>query len=428
MVGHLVQETTAAAMGAGRKRNRHRGKVASDRRAELAVLVDERRQKRDLGASSEQPAAPALRTEVDPAFAEVFARFEAMQAPPQPESAVERAPARQQPATPPSEEDSAPAGARRRVERPALAELKALVPHPELIQWYDSDAQDPYLLVHIKTSKNVVPVPAHWQTKREYLSGRSVLEKRPFELPDVIKQTDIESMRNVLTGLSEDKTLKQEARARVQPKLGRLDLDYVKLHDAFFKLGRNWRPDIMLHYGDLYYENRKLDQEAHWTRMRRRYRPGRLSLPLRKALGLAEGRPPAWCKKWKDIGLPPSYPGLKVAGINWDTSNIRGDVYGEWKVSAHPRPPDLFGSIVSFETDHVPYSNIPQEPSQHTVPPPDKTEPTEDLRPQELPVRSASSEAQEPTPVAKSVSDPESALGDRFKPFPENDVVDNFQF
>ncbi|AAS53910.1 AFR539Cp [Eremothecium gossypii ATCC 10895] len=419
---------TAAAMGAARKRNRQRGKAASDRRSELAVLVDERRRQRAPGAPPEVPGSAARRTEVDPAFAEVFARFEAVQAPPPPVSSSEPAPAPPQAETPDSDGGSAPAGARRRDQRPALAELKALVPHPELIQWYDCDAQDPHLLVHIKASKNVVPVPAHWQTKREYLSGRSLLEKRPFELPDVIKQTDIESMRNALSGVSEDKTLKQEARARVQPKMGRLDLDYVKLHDAFFKLGRNWRPDIMLQYGDMYYENRNLDQEAHWTRMRRRYRPGRLSLPLRKALGLAEGRTPVWCKKWKEVGLPPGYPGFKVAGINWDMSNLRADVYGEWKLSAHPRAPELFGSIVSFETDHAAYTAHPRERGQHTTPSTDKPAPANDPLPQELHVGPASSEAQEPAPVTKSVPKTEDALGDRFKTLPENDVVDNFQF
>ncbi len=30
-------------------------------------------------------------------------------------------------------------------------------------------------------------------------------------------------------------TLKQKTRERVQPKMGKIDIDYQKLHDAFFK-------------------------------------------------------------------------------------------------------------------------------------------------------------------------------------------------
>jgi splicing factor 3B subunit 2 len=35
-----------------------------------------------------------------------------------------------------------------------------------------------------------------------------------------------------------NQTLKQKTRERVQPKMGKIDIDYQKLHDAFFKYQR----------------------------------------------------------------------------------------------------------------------------------------------------------------------------------------------
>lgn len=250
-------------------------------------------------------------------------------------------------------------------KKPSLAYLKSISAHPELIQWYDCDANDPLFLVSIKSSKNIVPVPSHWNTKRDYLSGRSLLEKKPFELPDVIKQTNIEDMRNTMQSAETDKSLKQDSRARVRPQLGKLDLDYGKLHDAFFKLGRKWRPELMLSYGDQYYENRNLHQEICWTRMRSKYKPGKLSSALRKALGFHQDRLPIWCKKWKEIGLPPSYPGMKVAGINWDMTNLRDDTYGEWSPGPVKDDIKLFGCLVSFESSFVANNESKTNNSEH---------------------------------------------------------------
>ena len=48
-------------------------------------------------------------------------------------------------------------------------------------------------------------------------------------------------------------------REKVRPKMGKIDIDYQKLHDAFFK----WqtKPKLTIH-GDLYYEVRGWGGEA----------------------------------------------------------------------------------------------------------------------------------------------------------------------
>ena len=49
------------------------------------------------------------------------------------------------------------------------------------------------------------------------------------------------------------KSTKGRMRERTRPKMGKIDIDYQKLHDAFFKY--QTKPH-MTSYGDLYYEVR----------------------------------------------------------------------------------------------------------------------------------------------------------------------------
>jgi len=70
-------------------------------------------------------------------------------------------------------------------------------------------------------------------------------------------------MRQALQEKEDQKTLKAKMRERVRPKMGKIDIDYQKLHDAFFK----WqtKPKMTIH-GDLYYEvfyDMKLDKCAN---------------------------------------------------------------------------------------------------------------------------------------------------------------------
>ena len=63
-------------------------------------------------------------------------------------------------------------------------------------------------------------------------------------------------MREALQEKEEQKGMKSKMREKVRPKLGKIDIDYQKLHDAFFK----WqtKPRMTLH-GDLYYEGKEFE-------------------------------------------------------------------------------------------------------------------------------------------------------------------------
>lgn len=114
-------------------------------------------------------------------------------------------------------------------------------------------------------------------------------------------------MRNHGIEKDEAKSLKQKTRDRAQPKMGKIDIDYQKLHDAFFKYQR--KPKLSP-FGAVYYEGKEFETSIQ------RKRPGDLSFELVSALSIPPLAPPPWLINMQRFGPPPGYPGLKVPGLN----------------------------------------------------------------------------------------------------------------
>uniref|UniRef100_A0A803LLD4 PSP proline-rich domain-containing protein n=1 Tax=Chenopodium quinoa TaxID=63459 RepID=A0A803LLD4_CHEQI len=191
--------------------------------------------------------------------------------------------------------------------RMKIAELKQICRRPDVVEIWDATAHDPKLLVFLKSYRNTVPVPRHWCQKRKYLQGKRGIEKQPFQLPDFIAATGIEKIRQAYIEKEDSKKLKQKQRERMQPKMGKMDIDYQVLHDAFFKY--QTKPKLTS-YGDLYYEGKEFEVKL------REMKPGTLSKELKEALGMPEGAPPPWLINMQRYGPPPSYPHLKIPGLN----------------------------------------------------------------------------------------------------------------
>ncbi|KZF20666.1 splicing factor 3B subunit 2 [Xylona heveae TC161] len=247
----------------------------------------------------------------------------------------------------PDEEDSTPKiskKAKKRATQLSVAELKALVRNPDKVEWTDTSASDPRLLVHLKSYRNVVPVPGHWSLKREYLSSKRGIEKPPFTLPKFIQETGIAEMRDAVLEKQDQASLKQKQRERVQPKMGRLDVDYQKLYEAFFRF--QTKPELT-RYGEVYYEGKEYETNL------RHLRPGELSDELKEALNIPPGAPPPWLINQQRFGPPPSYPALKIPGLNappppggqW---GFHPGGYGKPPVDEYNRPlygGDIFGVL-----------------------------------------------------------------------------------
>lgn len=249
---------------------------------------------------------------------------------------------------------------RKERDKLSVAELKALVKKPELVEWTDTSASDPRLLVHIKSYRNVVPVPSHWSLKREYLSSKRGVEKPPFALPKFIQETGIAEMRDAVLEKQDQASLKQKQRERVQPKMGKLDIDYQKLYEAFFRF--QTKPELT-RYGEVYYEGKEYETNL------RHLRPGELSDELKEALNIPPGAPPPWLINQQRFGPPPSYPSLKIPGLNappppggaW---GFHPGGYGKPPVDEFNRP--LYGGDI-FGVLQPQVNNQAGEPVERTI-------------------------------------------------------------
>ncbi|KAG6908648.1 hypothetical protein DXG01_003826 [Tephrocybe rancida] len=195
----------------------------------------------------------------------------------------------------------------RKMARLTVAELKQLVKKPEVVEWTDVTAADPRLLLHLKSQRNTVPIPIHWSAKRDYLQGKRGIEKPPFQLPAYIADTGIATMRDAVKEKEANMSLKAKTRERVQPKMGKVDIDYQKLHDAFFKF--QTKPPTT-GFGEMYYEGKEFETSL------KEKRPGDLSPELVEALSIPPLAPPPWLISMQRFGPPPSYPTLRIPGLN----------------------------------------------------------------------------------------------------------------
>lgn len=238
----------------------------------------------------------------------------------------------------------------KKLTRLSVAALKQLVNKPDVVEMHDVTALDPKLLVSLKATKNTIPVPRHWCAKRTYLQGKRGFEKPAFDLPDFIKRTGIQSMREAVQEKDANKSLKQKMREKVRPKMGKIDIDYQKLHDAFFRY--QTKPRMSIH-GDLYYEGKEME-----TRLKEK-KPGNYTDDLRIALGMPIGAnadkvPPPWLIAMQRYGPPPSYPSLKIPGLNAPIPDgcsfgYHAGGWGKPPVDEYGRPlyGDVFGSTQS---------------------------------------------------------------------------------
>lgn len=194
-------------------------------------------------------------------------------------------------------------------KRLSVAELKQLVTRSDVVEAHDVTSSNPRLLVALKAARNTVPVPSHWCHKRKYLQGKRGVEKLPFALPEFITATGIGDIRSAAVELEESKKASQKNRSKTAPKMGRVDIDYQVLHDAFF---RYQTKPTMGRFGEVYYEGKEFEVNV------KAKNPGVLSDALKAALGMTHNTtlPPPWLLHMQRYGPPPAYPKLKIAGLN----------------------------------------------------------------------------------------------------------------
>lgn len=257
------------------------------------------------------------------------------------------------------EDDNAPHISNKQKKRDrklTVAMLKQIVSHPEVVELHDVNSPDPLFHIQLKSQRNVVQVPRHWSLRRRYLLYRHTVNRGPFKLPDFIEATGIRSIRDAYIAKEAKKvnSMKRSVRERMRPSLGKIDIDYKILRDAFFKFQTKPR---LLNHGDVYYEGRE-EEVVFKTK-----RPGLLSEELRKALGMSSPlAPPPWLQAMQRYGPPPSYPRLRIPGVNAPLP--AGAQYGTQQGGWGNPPVDPHTGRPMFGGDPLGVAVPSQEPSQ----------------------------------------------------------------
>ncbi len=266
-----------------------------------------------------------------------------------------------------SEKESAAAAAvaltkkqRKEEKRFRVAKLKQLVAKPEVVDMHDVSAPDPLLLIHLRTLRNAVPIPRHWKQKRKYLQAKRGSDKIPFQLPEYIAATGVATMRAAQIEKDDQKKGKAKQREKMQGKSGKLDIDYRVLRDAFFK--HQTKPKLT-GFGDMYFEGKEFEVDVKTKR------PGFLSTKLRQALGMSETSPPPWLLNQQRVGPPPSYPNLRIPGINAPLPpgceyGFHSGGWGKPPVDQYDRP--LFGDVFGVEREDPMLRGLMERPDLDT--------------------------------------------------------------
>jgi hypothetical protein len=208
------------------------------------------------------------------------------------------------------DEDGKPSRAQlKKVLRMSVDELKLRAPNPAVVEFHDANAPEPLFLVQLKNQRHSIPAPRHWLQKSLFLSNQVDRDPSDDIVPSFIESTGVAAMR--------------PDQAKADP--GALARPYLAGHPKL----------PVTAFGDIFYEGK--DMRARF----RRFKPGVLSERLRQALGMTMNAPPPWLYGMQRVArLPPSYPTLKVPGLNapLPVGGRWGQSKGEW--GQPPRAPD----------------------------------------------------------------------------------------
>ena len=105
-----------------------------------------------------------------------------------------------------------------------VADLKARAKRPDLVEAWDITAPDPLFLCELKTLKNTIPVPRHWNQKSKFLQTKRGILKPMFKLPEFIEATGISKLRDPFSERDGSKMVREKMKERMNPKLGKIDI------------------------------------------------------------------------------------------------------------------------------------------------------------------------------------------------------------
>lgn len=138
-----------------------------------------------------------------------------------------------------------------------------------------------------------------------------------------------------------------------------MHVDFQTLHDAFFKYAT--KPELTP-FGELYYEGKEREEKT------RQFRPGQLSAKLKEALGIVLATTPTpWLLTMQRYGPPPSYPNLRIPGLNAPLP--LGAQWGFHQGGWGKPPSDQFGNPLYPEVFAEPTPPVKEPTPDESAPP-----------------------------------------------------------
>ncbi|WUR02192.1 splicing factor 3B subunit 2 [Vairimorpha necatrix] len=178
--------------------------------------------------------------------------------------------------------------------------LKLSVPYPDLLEIEDIKSPDLIFYNKLKNLHNSVPVIKRWKYKHLFPLN---YKKKDYTIPLSIINTGLELLRLNILEVKRNQSDKQKFMNKLFPKLGKASINPRRLYEAF----GNFKP-FVFPYGEPF--------DFTWEKEKKRFSPGMLTDELRLLLGMNEFSPPPWIFKMQKVGPPPSYPDLKIPGVN----------------------------------------------------------------------------------------------------------------
>lgn len=215
----------------------------------------------------------------------------------------------------------------------SLIDLKLYSNNPNLVSRKDLNAPFPFLLVKIKSDFNIVNFPFNSETNGEIIS-RSSLNQSKYVIPPNVLLANISALKKI-DFENQEKKIKKMKIGELSKAIIKINVDYQKMHDSFFKY--DYEPKLSI-YGEIFGNNNGKKNHDRFSLSKEKIfynsENGIISNSLKKALGIEKfpnGQIPfPWIKKMRKFGLPPAYSGIKIMGINKEfPKNVDKKLWGD---------------------------------------------------------------------------------------------------
>eukprot|EP00477_Mikrocytos_mackini_P001257 GAHX01001343.1.p1 GENE.GAHX01001343.1~~GAHX01001343.1.p1 ORF type:complete len:281 (-),score=49.89 GAHX01001343.1:312-1154(-) len=191
-------------------------------------------------------------------------------------------------------------------KKSVILDLKLASFDPSLVDIEDANSPCPIQNIKIKSSRYSTPFPSAWRlnSKTKLNSGR--YDRKEYVLPPNVAATGIQQLKKISLSLEELNKIKRAKIQTLNPIMGRINIDYKILHDAFFQF--EYLPKFS-GFGEIGgNSDTKTKNNATY--------PSKISDTLKRALNQSGPlKPMPWINRMQKLGTPPAFIDPEIPGV-----------------------------------------------------------------------------------------------------------------